>query len=587
MSTMLFRICRGAAASLCLLAALAAAPSRAAENAGTQQLLQSAASGTKEIRYTAIDDLGERHEHAALAVPQLMKMLQDSDPQIRWRTARTLGEYGAQAQAAAEGIRKQLADNDPIVQYHAVVALGKLEDRSEETVAALVDAATHKDLRVARAAISAIRNLEPGPKRVAEALSKALQSNDQAVTLHALEAIVEQGPNAMPFLKEALGRPETAYLACTAVEQIGPDAAPAVPELTAILGNTKHSHMLIQTLLALASIGPGAASAAPQIAPLLEHSTDATVPVAAAYALGSIGAKNVDAELKRAAAKQDPFLQMMAAWAFAKLHPADQAATKAAIEKLAQGLKSDKVGIRTAAAKSLHLLHAPPEMVAPFLIALVNDPDPDVQANVVNAIASLGESVVPRLNNGLKNPQLRGAAVRIITQLGPKAAGSVQPLVEAANGAEPKFRTEIQLALGAIGPAAAPATEMLIKSIASKDAGERESASYALRKIGPGAKAAVKPLVEQMQADDSFDADAAAWALARIAPGDAQIVAAVVLKLTKGLSSADEQARLEAVAALADLGAAAQSANAALQRAAQEDSSPLVRAAAEEALQPK
>ena len=83
---------------------------------------------------------------------------------------------------------------------------------------------------------------------------------------------------------------------------------------SALLGDTKHSHLLIQTLLALASIGPAAESAAPQIKPLLESPNDATIPVAAAYALGSIGANNADAELRRALEKDDLLLQMIAAW---------------------------------------------------------------------------------------------------------------------------------------------------------------------------------------------------------------------------------------------------------------------------------
>jgi HEAT repeat protein len=549
----------------------------------TAEMLKSAASGSKDARYTAIDDLGERHADASQVVPQLMKLLQDEDPQIRWRTVRTLGEYDAQAKAAAADIRKLLGDKDPIVQYHAAVALGKLEDKSEETVQALVDAGTNKDPRVARAAISAIRNLKPGPKRVAEVLGKALKSKDQAITLHALKAMVEAGPAAVPFMKEALKNPDTAYLAATAAEQIGPPAAPAVPELAALLGKTKHSQLLIQTLLALASIGPEAASAAPQIKPLLDSSTDKTVPVAAAYALGSIGGKGADAELKRAAAKDDPFLQMIATWAIAKTHPNDQAAIKAAVEKLTNALKSDNVGMRTAAAKSLQSLGAPPEILAPHLVALINDPNPDVQTNAVDAIAGLGESVVPKVNNGLKNPQLRHAAVRVITKLGPKAAGSVESLIETANGAEPKLRTDIQLALGAIGPAAAPATDMLVKSIKSSDAGERESALYALGKIGPGAKAAIKPLLDRVKSDDSFDALAAALALSTIAPNDKAVRDEIVPELVKGLSNSDEQSRLESIGALVQLKSAGK-ATAALEKAAKDDGSEVVRAAAEAAL---
>ena len=571
---------------LCLLTAIVVLPSCAAENSGTAKMVQDATTGAKDTRYTAIDDLGERHAHASQVVRPLEKMLTDEDPQVRWRTARTLGEYGSQAKSSAASLRKLLTDNDPIVQYHAAIALGKIDDKSDETVEALIAVATSKDARVARAAIAALHELKPGPQRVAEALANALKSNDKAVALHALEAIVEEGKNALPLLKEALGHPETAYVACAAIEQLGPEAAPVVPELAGLLGTTKHSQLLIQELLALAAIGPGAESAAPQIKPLLATETDATVPVAAAYALGSIGAKDADAELQAATEKSDPFLKMIATWALAKLHPDDQAALKAAVDQLTQGLKNDDVTIRNAAAKSLQSLQAPPEMVGPALVELMNDPSPEVHANAIEAIASLGESVVPKVSNALTNPKLRNAAIRVLRKLGPKASGAVQPLIEAANGADPKFVTDIQLTLGAIGPAAAPATDMLIKSIGSKDAGERESALYALRKIGPDAKAAVEPLMQRMKADDTFDADASAWALSRIAPSDPSVAAAVVPKLIKGLSAADEQSRLEAVEALTDMHATAES-TAALENTAKEDSSEMVRAAAEEALKKK
>jgi len=341
---------------------------------------------------------------------------------------------------------------------------------------------------------------------------------------------------------------------------------------------------LIQALLAIASIGPAAESAAPKIEPLLAMDTDATVPVAAAYALGSIGAKNSDAALRGAMVKKDPFLQMIAAWAVAKLHPGDKAAEKLAVDMLVQGLKSDNPTIRMAAAKSLQSLQAPPEIVAPALVELINDGDAEVQAHVVDAIAGLGESVVPRVSKALENPQLREPAVRILRKLGPKAAGAVPALVAAASKADAKFRTDIQMALGAIGPAAAPATDMLAKSLATTDAGERESALYALRRIGPKAAAAVRPLFRRMQADESFESQAAAWALARIAPSNPQVSAAVVAKLSQGLADANEQVRLECVHGLAELGAAAKSAAPALEQAAKDDSSAEVRAAAAEAL---
>jgi HEAT repeat protein len=191
-----------------------------------------------------------------------------------------------------------------------------------------------------------------------------LSSDDTVVVVHALEAVVEHGAKAAPILNEALKKPKTAYLACAAIEHIGPDAAETVPALTELLSDTKHSHLLIQTLLALASIGPAAKSASPQIIDLLEHPTDATVPVAAAYALGAIGASDADKALRTAASKPNAMLQMIAAWSLAKIHPDDAQLKQQAMQKLQAGLKSKDPAIQAAAEKGLTLLEESPKKTA-------------------------------------------------------------------------------------------------------------------------------------------------------------------------------------------------------------------------------
>lgn len=322
-------------------------------------LVETATSGSGRAQYVAIDDLGEHAQEAATVVPALEKLLTSDDVQVRWRSARALGDYGEAAQAAAPALRDLLAEESPVAKYQAAVALGKIGDQSDATVDALVSAATGHGPLVARAAIAAIREIQPGPERVVAALQKALASDDHAVVVHALEAIVERGAEAAPFLNEALKQPETVYIACAAIEHIGPDAATTVPGLTKLLSDTKHSHLLIQTLLALASIGPAAESASPKIVPLLENTSDPTVPVAAAYALGSVGAKDADDALRGALAKSAPFLQMVAAWSLAKIHPDDAQLKKQAMEKLEAGLKSDDPAIAAAAEKGIGLLNPP------------------------------------------------------------------------------------------------------------------------------------------------------------------------------------------------------------------------------------
>ncbi|MEX2169346.1 MAG: HEAT repeat domain-containing protein [Pirellulales bacterium] len=548
------------------------------------RLLTVALVGEGQERYVAIDDLGERHESAATVVPALQKLLADNDPQVRWRSARALGDYESQAQGAAGILRGLLLDKDPIVQYHAAVALGRVGDTSDATIQSLVGAVTSPDGRVARAAISAIRSLEPDPKYVVAALKQVLTSDDDAVVLHAIEAMVERGGAAVPLLNEALNEPETAYIAAVAIEHIGPDAKATVPGLTELLGDTKHSQLLIQTLLALASIGPDAQSAAPQIVPLLKSANDDTIPVAAAYALGSIGATDADAELKAAVNSDNAFLQMTAAWALAKNDHENQQLLKQAVAKLTQGLGSDDAAMQMAAAKCLESLHAPAEMVAPALIALANDSDPHMVDNVVTALASRGEAVVPKAANALKNPELRDLAAKVIAQVGPKASAAVGPLVEAAEGADPEFRADIHIALAAIGPKAGAGTDVLVEALSSDDERVRHSALFALRQIGPNAAKAAPKLIEMLDSAEGFDQLATAWALTTVVPAKERIAPRVVPVLRLGLADPDAAERLETISAIRDLGKSGAALAEDLKRVAANDPDEDVRTAATDAV---
>ncbi len=336
-----------------------AATAAAATEANTAKLVETAVSGTGAERYVAIDDLGEHATDEQGVVETLIGLLDDSDPQVVWRSARSLGDYGIEANSAAPALRKLLDGDNPVIQYHAAIALGKVGDKSEATVDALIKLVGSPDSRISRAAVSALKTLQPGPEAIHQALKKALEAKDRAVVIKALEAIVDAGPKAVPLLNEALRDPATAYLAASAVEQIGPDAAGTVPALVEALGKTKHSYLQLQILLALGHVGPAAKSATPQIINLLETSEDATVPVAAAYALGSIGAADADAPLRAALAKDNPFLSMVAAWSLAKIHPDDAQLKQQAIDKLNAGLKSDDPAIQSAAEKGLRMLEEP------------------------------------------------------------------------------------------------------------------------------------------------------------------------------------------------------------------------------------
>jgi HEAT repeat protein len=256
---------------------------------------------------------------------------------------------------------------------------------------------------------------------------------------------------------------------------------------------------------------------------------------------------------------------------------------KDAVGDLTKGLASGDAKIRTAAAKGLQILQPPPEMVGPVLLQIANDPDPDVSANIVSALAGLGESVVPRATRALQSPKARRLALRLLTKLGPKAAEAVPALVELAKSADPETHEQINFALASIGPAASLATDVLVSGISSEDKRIRESALYALRAVGPGAKAATRPLLQKMDADKSFDSMASGWALSRVAADNDKVAARVLPVLLRGLASADEQTRLNSAEAIGAFGSNASKAAAELKRTAKEDKSEAVREAAKAA----
>ena len=324
------------------------------------ELIDSAQTGSAEARYHAIDDLGERAQSVGPIIDALAAMLADDDVQIQWRVARSLGDFGSLANSAVPALVELLETGEPIVKMHCAVALGRIGDESEATVMSLIKLVTHDDARIARVAVAALRSIKPDPTLTVKTLAEALRSDDHAVTSHAIDAMVEAGPRAVPLLKEALLQPDTAYLACVTIGEIGPEAADAVPELTMLLRKTSHSKLITEAILALGRVGPAANSAKSVLKDFLTFENDDTIPVAAAFALGAIGATDSISQLQNASQQGDkPFLRMVATWSLAKLNPEDTAILAQAKQLLSQGLTSNDELVQTAASKLLADLEAP------------------------------------------------------------------------------------------------------------------------------------------------------------------------------------------------------------------------------------
>lgn len=541
------------------------------------------AESDETARYRAIDRLGYESENPSDAAPRLETMLTSDDSQVRWRAARALGLLGESAAATSPKLVKLLSDNDPVVQAHASIALGRIGDKSEATLEALISKVTSPDERVSRAAIQTLRLLEASPEKLAGALEQVLASDNHAVMSHALDAIVSRGSEATPFLNAALAKEKSAHWAAVAIGEIGPDAAGTTDALANLIGRTTDPQTLQLALVAIAKIGPAAEEASSAVQQVAKMTQEDGARIAACYALGAIGDESATDLLKQLASTGGPFQEMVCGWAVAKLHPNDPAAMGHAIELLVKGLESDRLELRDAAAVGLKSLDASPEQVAPVLISAVKSATPEQRSHIAFALASLGPEVVPAATKMLADPDLRDIGIEVLGRLGKDAAEGVEDLTKCLAADADDCVARAQYALASIGAEAGSAAQQVAENLSSDVEEVRHSALFALRQFGAEAQEAAEPLHEFMEStNDQFEQYATAWALAKMKL-DAHLLEEVTESLQSALDSADEQVRLETIAAISDLGPAGAVFRENLQKLAKDDPSPEVRAAAEEA----
>jgi HEAT repeat protein len=511
-------------------------------------LVEALHSPNSQERLQAIDSLGLLGNRAAEAVPALVGLLKDPTPAVRAHVVHALGEIADPSSAAA--VAQALADSDPLVRREAVVA---------------------------------VYRLSPSPEAALPSLIKVLEDPDLSVRTRALNLVTEMGKAAVPPLIRALGKPETAYWACLALGEIGPQAQAVVPALTDA-ARSQQLDVCREAILALGAIGKEAAPAVPVISRALD---DPRTAAAATYALAMIGTAPAEAEDKIHQNVQSPdsLLSTTSVWALARLHRNDSRMLRQASESLVQRLKSKDEDTRLAAARALADLSTEPGYALPLLGKALEGADESTVSAALDALAKLGPKAVPSLVAALKYEDLRFRVLNILGRMGPAAQPAVPELAKLLGDPNHRTHDEVLFTLASIGPAAKDAVPAILKAMANeKDPPTRYGAAYALGRIGPAAAEAKPALANLRRNPDETLSLVAFWALAKIdptaCPETAQIAVPVLIQR---LGQRDVRQRLEAAAALRCLGPGAKAATAALKKALG-DENQLVRDMAADAL---
>lgn len=550
-------------------------------------------------RVETIDAIAALGQRGREALPELRAAVADTDPRPRWHAARALGLVGEDAVATLPTLVTLLADPDPLVVTQAAAAIGMIrKDDGDVTAAdaAAYDAAVdplakvtvHPDARARRAAVRALRAVHDDPQALATLFGSMLDDSDPSVVLPAIHTLADMEDHAVPVLVEALKNPGSRYWAEVALAEIGAEAAPAVPQLAALVTEGEPAERL-QSILTLAEIGTPAAAAAPRLIEVLA-STDTFLRAPAAFALGMSRATDADDALAKAEDDPDAFLAATASWARAKLRPDDPARVAKALERLRGGLASPDPRIRKASVSGLSDLAAGLDVAERTSLAtafgdLLDDADPDVGLSAGGGLVRLGDVAVEHLRTRLAEPSSRRQALGVLAAIGPAARPALPDLVAALADADEAAATEAAVAIAEIGGGAAEAVPELQKMLGDgAPAGARYTAAYALGRIGPAAKAALPRLLDLTAADDEILATVAVWAALKIEPTDAALVDRAIPLLRRALQGDRDMARLEAAVSLGEIGKAAGAAIPLLELVAEEDAVPAVRDAAAAAL---
>lgn len=352
-----------------------------------------------------------------------------------------------------------LAD-DPLVRSEALEAAARSPEKAKKKIVAKLKKILRKKGHADRAyAAAALEDIGPAAGDAVPELIQTLDDADADIAASAERALGKL-PQAAPALAAALGTDDP-VLRARAGQVLVSQGAAAVPELVKNFGKGKRE-LALWSAGVLGQLGPAAESAVPVLA-RAAASSDAAVAGQASIALSAVGAP-------------------AGLW-------------------LGTALGSGNPSTRAGAAKVLSSLNPPPAEAAEALLGALEDPDPKVREHAAMALASYPAKSISSLPGNFITALTKAAgagdaaagwAVTALTKAGhPPATAKEKALAEltaALRSRDPEARIAAAAALGALGPEAESAVPELWTLFRSKDCRLRVSAARALTGIQPRLK---------------------------------------------------------------------------------------------------
>jgi HEAT repeat protein len=293
---------------------------------------------------------------------------------------------------------------------------------------------------------AAVRGYDGKVEAEVAALLEKLESADADVVRQAAQALHELGPDAAPAVDELIAIVErdndrNRMPAVFALIGIGPKAERAVPALIEAARHKTDFHTRYQACRALGAIGPAAKPAVPVLLEGLKESNP-SVRGHAALALGGIGPEvgpPAIEQLALALADKSQVVRQRAVIALGMLGPA----AKSSLPAIERGLADDTIDARVDAVTAVYRITGDKQRALPLLIAeIAGDDEPEQAADLLASFGEAAAPAIPKLVELLKSddPLVRYHVVTGLGRLGRIARPALASLEALADDPNPDIR---------------------------------------------------------------------------------------------------------------------------------------------------
>jgi HEAT repeat protein len=459
-------------------------------------------------------------------LPTLARALSHDKVQRRRNAAQFLVRYGSRADKARAALDKALKDEDLQVRVDAARALVLLGRTDEPVLGRLMEGIQGENANVQRDVLYLISNSTgllsaDKMKTLRPLLVEGLKAQYISPRLQAALALFRVDGNAKEVLPVILAvlkdrsRSNVVY-AIQSLRTLGPEAAPAVPQLIEKLKDRNYSSHTTDIGQTLAAIGKPAA--APLIELLEANPKDARLHSVVRIALGGMGQPAI------------PFLVPL--------------------------LGHKEVQVRGMAAQALQDMGPTAAPATAALAKLLKEANPAYHLPAIHALSSIGpgaEQAVPDLLHTTRtstSASIRLASLRALGQIKPEA----REVIKLARANLKDTNIAVQLAaVDLLGRAGSVDDEVIDQAVGLlKDARWRQSALGTLGRLGPGAARAAPAVAELLKDPNSSVRYAASQTLAQMGPA-ARSTLPTILELLQG-GTIDSRTRYGLLGALQKIG---------------------------------